>query len=176
MIRIAKYLSAKIDSKARRLVKSLVLGKRDVQLSYEASPFGVDGKPVADMRAVHVRTGVKGETAIIGYINLNQKAKDGELVLYSTKADDGSSEQAYMHLKNDGDLELNGDQDHLVRFSELKSAYDELRGDLNEMVSTWNTFADEYSPGQGGSPPNASKAPKSSASVDPAKVDTVKTP
>jgi len=173
MIRIAKYLSAKIDSKARRIVKSLVLGKRDVQLSYEASPFGVDGKPVADMRAVHVRTGVKGETATIGYINLNQKAKDGELVLYSTKADDGSSEQAYMHLKNDGDLELNGDQDHLMRYSEFAEWAAEMEARMEDHYHSDPSSGVTGTPLQG---PQPGVALTVTNDHEDAKVDTVKTP
>jgi len=59
----------------------------------------------------------------------------GERRLYSV-SEDGSEIKAIVYLKNDGTLILNEGTDSAVLFSELKTAYDQLKSDFDNFVST----------------------------------------
>ena len=74
MINIIKVISTEIVAKGRRAIKGLRLGKQDVQTPLQAAPFGSDTNPPANLRAVYLRTGVKGAQVVVGFINLDQVA------------------------------------------------------------------------------------------------------
>ena len=83
MINIVTIISTALDSFNRRIPKFLRFGKNDVQTSFESAPFGVDANPIKNTKAVYLNTGEKGKDVIVGYINKNQQANNGELRLYS---------------------------------------------------------------------------------------------
>lgn len=80
--------------------------------------FGEDSNPISGMMAVFEETDTDGEPIIIGYINPNAIAAVGEKRMYSVDA--SGNEQAFIWLKNNGDIELNGSSDNVVRYSELE--------------------------------------------------------
>lgn len=129
MINIVKIFSTGFDKAKRRVVKFLRMGKRDVQTSVESGPFGVDSNPPANLRAIYADTGTKGDTVIIGYINLNQLAEVGENRLFSTDSDGNLIFEARM--RNDGTFEIGGSVDNLVRFAKLDAEMQVLAGSIN---------------------------------------------
>ncbi len=164
MISLVKIISTSIDNLNRRLPKFLRLGIKDIQTSLEVGPYGVDANPIKDMIAVYIKTGEKGKTVIVGYINKRQLAAPGEHRIFSTNAN--GTLKAYAWLRADGSLEINGDDDNMVRFSELKTGFDKLKSDLNAFLT--------HVHGASGTPP-APPAPPSTASIDNSKINEVKT-
>jgi len=173
---LVKIISAELDSLKSRVVKFLRLGLNDVQTSVQINPYGVDANPIADMIALYSPTEEKGKTVIIGYINVNQIAAPGEHRIFSTDAD-GNVVMA-LHLKNDGTAEFGGNNDFMVRYSALETAFNELKADHNSLASKWSTFAAAYvagGPSVQGLPPTASSEAASTADISGAKIDEIKT-
>lgn len=174
MISLVKIIDTTIDNLKRRVVKFLRLGGKDVQSSLQAEPYGVDAHPIKDMIAIYAKTGEKGKTVIIGYINKNQQALIGEHRLFST--DKNGVEKAFLWLRNDGNLEVNGDDDNMVRFSELKTEFDKLTSDFNSLVSTFNTHVHPGVTAGGASTlVTVTSGAPSTADIADAKIDEVKT-
>jgi len=164
------------DNVQRRLIKFLRMGRSDVRTSPEASPFGIDSNPIAGMKAVYMETSTDGQSVIIGYVKQSQLAQVGETRLYSVDAN--GETQFYVWLKNDGTLQLGGTNKHLARFEELKDGFDELRGDLNSLVSAFNAHMHATAGTGPPSPPTPGAgipATASTASIDSSKIDEITT-
>jgi hypothetical protein len=115
MITYAKFKESSITA-GKRVIKFLEFG---VKTADECTPFGIDSNPIADMVAIHANTSNNSESVIIGYINKNQLAGAGETRLFSVDAN--SALKSYVWLKNDGKLQLNGNDYTAVRFTPLKT-------------------------------------------------------
>lgn len=129
MINIFKVISTEIIAKGRRAIKGLRLGKQDVQTPVQSAPFGSDANPPPNLRAVYVRTGVKGDTIVVGFINLDQLAEVGENRQFSTDPNGNLIFEARM--RNDGIYEIGGSVDNLIRFAKLDLEMQALAGSLN---------------------------------------------
>lgn len=101
--------------KGKRILKVFQYGAKTAD---ECAPFGIDANPIKDMKAVYLETSNDSESVIVGYLNDKQIAASGEVRLYSL--DSQSTEKTYIWLKNNGNLELNGNQYTSVRFEPLK--------------------------------------------------------
>ena len=142
MLNAVKIISSEIDSKVRRVIKFLRLGKYDVQTSFQVAPYGVDSNPIKDMVAIYGPTGEKGKTVIIGYINKNQVAAPGEYRTFSTDAD--GELKFYIHQKANGTCEIGGSSHNLVRYTPLNSA---LQTELGIIAAAINAIVPgSYSP------------------------------
>lgn len=175
-MQLIKVISTTLDDVKRRLVKYLRFGVGDVQESVVSAPFGIDSNPIPEMVAIYAQTTGKGDTVVVGFINKELLADVGETRLFSTN--DAGALQTYIHLKNDGNMEIGGASDNMVRFSELKAGFDQLKSDVNSHITNWNAFATAYVPGgpaAPGLPPTATTSSSSSASVDSSKIDEIKT-
>lgn len=178
MLQIVKTISSRIKDGAR-LIKLLRFGLKDVQEVADAMPHGIDSHPYENLVAVYGATSEKGSPVVIGYLNKNAVADVGELRLYSTNGT--GEEQMFIHLKNDGTAEFNGDADFLARFNELKSGFDQLKSDFNSLVTAYNTHIHVTTATVGASgtvgviSPTVSTGTPSSASIDSAKIDELKT-
>lgn len=171
-----KVISTELDSLQRRVIKILRFGKGDFQTPDQIAPHGIDSNPVKDMIAIYAPTEQKGEAVIIGYLNKNMLAAVGETRLYSTDAD--GALKIYAWLKNDGTMELGGNAKHLARFEELKSGYDQLKTDLNNLITAFNSHMHATAGTGPPSPPTPGAgipATASTASIDAAKIDEIKT-
>lgn len=171
-----KVISTELDNLQRRAVKVLRFGKSDVQTADQVLPHGIDSNPVKDMIAVYGQTEQRGETVIVGYLNRNMAADVGELRLYSTDAN--GQLKIYHWLKNDGTMELGGSAKHLARFEELKSGFDGLKQTVNDLISAFNSHMHATAGTGPPSPPTPGAgipATPSSASIDSAKIDEIKT-
>jgi len=166
MVKISKIISSTID-KGRRILKILRLGKEDIQTSYESSPFGIDSNPTKDMIAIQMETAERGKTVIVGYINVNQIADVGELRLYSTNSQ--GVEQGYLYLKNDGNLELNGNVDNAMKFIPMNTA-------LQNQVLLINAELVKIAAGLNAIVPGSYVPTPITLDITGAKVDTVKLP
>lgn len=173
-MQLIKVISTRIAA-ASRLVKFLRLGKYDVQEVKVVGPYGVDSAPIKDVVGLYVKTGVKGESVLVGYINKNQLADIGEHRLFSTNSE--GQQQTYVWLKNDGILEIGGDDDFMVRYSKMAEAYNEMKTDINNLktlISTWTPV-----PTDGGASLQAFLATWSGTNltknIEDSKIDTIKT-
>lgn len=125
MITLAKIASSIINS-GKRIFKVREYG---VKTAFESMPFGEDSNPLKDMTALYVQTGANNEQFIIGYINTKQLAEVGEKRLFSLKTD--GTDSAFIWLKNNETIELNGNTDNLVRFAKLELALQQLDQAIN---------------------------------------------
>lgn len=176
MIFAVKVNNTSLDKILRRVVKVLGMGLVDVQLVQEAVPFGIDSNPLDKMVAILAETSKSGRPVIIGYLNKGQKAAKGEIRIFSKNAD--GEEQTYLWLKADGTIEIGGDANHMTQFEELKSGFDELKGDVNALVSAFNSHMHATAATGPPSPPTPGSgipASPSTATIDAAKLDDIKT-
>ncbi len=179
MSNIVKVVSTELGSLGRRIVKVLRFGKSDIQTPVQASSFGSDSNPPANLRAVYMRTGTKGDTVIVGYINVDQIAEVGENRMFSTDAEGNLVFEARM--RNDGTFEIGGSVDNLIRFAKMQSAFDELRADLNAHIAAYNSHIHITTATVGGTAvpgiiaPTVSAATPSAADMTDAKIDELKT-
>lgn len=119
MIKVLKVTQTSFD-KLKRLVVKAWNGKSDVRTALEATPYGIDSRPVKDMITMYLRSELDGSEYILGYLNKNRLADIGETRLFSTDADGGL--KFYVWLKKDGTLQLGGSAHNLVRYAPLNTA------------------------------------------------------
>jgi hypothetical protein len=195
MVTIVKTIATKIED-AYRHIKVQVMGKNDIQTPAEVAPYGIDSNPVKDLAAVYAPSTVSGEPVLIGYLLKNRLADVGELRMYAT--DDAGAEQNYMWLRADGTIEIGGDDDNMVRYSELETAFNRLKADLDDLVEKHNTLLTNFNtlgtnylahqhtvtaptlPTTPGIPaavfaPSTASGSPSTADITPAKIDEIKT-
>lgn len=180
-LKIATFLSSVIEQ-GRRRIKLLVNGRSDSRRPYESLPFGVDGVPPENWRALYAETSEEGRNVVIGYINQNQLQvlNNGETHFYSTSAD-GDSIAAFIRLLNDGTMQVLGTGDFFVRFNELETGFNELRSDLNTHITSYNGHIHITTATVGTGPPGViapttSTSTSSTASIAGAKIDEIETP
>nr|WP_299067207.1 hypothetical protein [uncultured Allomuricauda sp.] len=116
MITLSKIKAIVLEGK-KRILKVEQFGAKT---AVEVAPFGEDSSPLKNMTAIYSKTAESGEPIILGYINKNQVSKSGEKRLYSLNSDGSIS--FYIHLKNDGTLEMGGDSDNLIKYTPLDTA------------------------------------------------------
>ena len=114
---ISKVISSELDKAKRRIIKILSKGKGDVKTPFHTSSPNTDSPPIKNMRCIYMQTGTKGNSVIVGYINGNLVAEPGEYRISAT--DEYGVELNYIYLTKDGDIEIGGNQDNMVRFSKL---------------------------------------------------------
>lgn len=178
MITVVKMISNSYDSLGRLISKFQRMGKADIQEVITVGPFGVDSRAIKDMVAIHAQTGVSGESVVIGFINKDCIAAIGENRIFST--DENGILSTYIHLKNDQTMEIGGNTDFMVRYSELENAFDQLKSDHNQLAQKWDSFCSLYTPGSPstvGTPPTlaTSTVGQSTADITGAKIEEIKT-
>lgn len=180
-MQLIKIISTEVDKLNRRVAKFLRYGRNDTQTALQAAPPGVDANPIRDMVAVYAPTSEKGDTVVIGYINKNQVAQPGEHRIFSINSN--GEVQTSVHLKANGvivitgqSIEFLGSAKTLARFQELKSGFDQLRDDLNSLISTFNSHVHTgVQTGPGSSAATTTQGTPSTASVDGSEASNLKT-
>ena len=132
---VDKYLGSK-NSVAIHQIKTD--GKPETSMSCFAPGFEIN--PANGENIIIQR--IKGSSSFnvsIGGTNqsIAPDTNRGERRLYSV-SENGSEIKSIIKLKNDGILELNGATDSAVLFSELATAYDQLKSDFDNLVTTFN--------------------------------------
>lgn len=116
----------------------------------ECSPFGFDGNPIEGMDAIFSETSAGGEPVIVGYIQTQRLANPGECRLYALNKDEQLS--TYIWLRKDGTIEFGGNDEHLVKYSDLEKAMLKLKTDLATELSAISagisSAGGAYMPGQ----------------------------
>lgn len=147
MLNIVKVISTEVVNGFRR-IKILRFGRGDVQTPTQATPFGFDSNPIANMRAIYGPTATNGKPVIIGYINTENLAAEGEMRLFSTNAN--GVQKAYVWLKNNGIAEINGNGDYAVKYNALSlsfAAYDaQINANLAAIAAAITGLGGTYVP------------------------------
>lgn len=171
---LVKVISTNTNDLKQRLIKVLRMGRSDVQTPIQATPYGFDSNPIKDMVAVYSKTETDGSTVIIGYLNKNSIAGIGEVRLFST--DENGVEKFYTWLKNDGTIEIGGNQNFAVKFNELKTEFNKLKRSHNDFLTEYkaHTHAGVTSGGSSTAVPVSTQSPNNS-NIDNAKNDKIKT-
>lgn len=90
------------------------------------------------------------------------------------RSDDGS---AFITIDTSGNILLNGDADFVTAFTDMKTAFDQLKTDLNTFITLYNTHTHTgVTTGSGSSGTTPSIGTPSLADMSSAKVDNVKVP
>lgn len=179
MITTGKLISNSIDSLGRMVSKFLRIGKGDIQEVVTSGSFGIDSRAVKDIIAIHAKTGVSGESVVIGFINKDCLSEIGENRLFST--DENGNLKQYIWLKNNGDIHFGGDVGNLTRYQELKSGFDQLKTDFNSLVTAYNSHVHITTATIGATPtpgtisPTISVGTPSTADISNSKIDKFKT-
>lgn len=167
MVGITKVISTFIENTFRR-IKFYFFGNIDVRSAFQATPFGIDSSPIKGMSAIYSDTATSGKTVIIGYINKNQLAADGETRLFSL--DSTGALKAYLWIKANGTIEIGGSTKNMVRFQELESGFNALKTSLNNFITVFNAHVHSAH-----GTPTATPGTSSTASIEDAKIDEIKT-
>lgn len=144
MITYSKVKSYVIEQ-TKRILKVQEYGAKTAKVS---ANYGDDSQPLKGMTAIYAHTAVNSEPVIIGYINTQQIAKEGEKRIFS-QSSNGSIAFA-IYLKNDGTCELGGSVDNAVRFKPLDSgitAKDSLVNiELGKIATAITSLGGVYTP------------------------------
>lgn len=171
---ITKVISTAI-SEGRRIVTALRSGRTDVVEATQAVAFGDDSNAPKDMVAVYLQSEKKAGV-IVGYLNKNALAEVGGKRIFSTNSQ--GVEQIAIYLRADGTMEIGGDADNMVGYTELKAGFDQLKSDVNALISTFNAHVHPFvgvGPGNPGTTtPTATSGTPSAASIDNCKKDNLK--
>ena len=116
MITFSKVRDFVIEN-GKRILKVDQYGAKTAKV---AANYGDDSQPLKNMTAIYSPTAVNSEPVIIGYINTNQVAEEGEKRIFSQSLDGALSFS--IHLKTDGTCEIGGNIDNAVRFNALSSS------------------------------------------------------
>jgi len=125
MITFSKVRDFVIEN-GKRILKVQEYGVKTAKVT---ANYGDDSQPLKNMTAIYSPTAVNSEPVIIGYINTNQVAQEGEKRIFSQSLD-GSLSFA-IHLKTNGTCEIGGSVDNAVRFSALEGSLTSSNIELN---------------------------------------------
>lgn len=131
----------------------------DIQSIELMTPPGDDSIPPEGAKVTILTVSDNYKIAIAQSDDIAQEMDEGEKKIYSQAA---GIQKAFIKLLKDGIIEINGNNDFMARFNELKSGFDQLKSDYNlhKHPETGSTT---------GVPDIIS-----TASIDAAKVDEVK--
>ena len=125
MITLSKLKSVAIEQ-GQRIFKVLQYGPKTAN---ECGPFGLDSSPLENYTAIYAETANAGESLIIGYIQKNQIAQQGEARLFSL--DRNGLLKAEIFCKADGTIILNGGVNSSIRYEPLNTELQKLKNDIN---------------------------------------------
>ena len=125
MITLSKLKSVAIEQ-GQRILKVLQYGPKTAN---ECGPFGLDSSPLENYTAIYAETANVGESLIIGYIQKNQIAQQGEARLFSL--DSNGLLKAEIFCKADGTIILNGGVNSSIRYEPLNTELQKLKNDIN---------------------------------------------
>jgi hypothetical protein len=163
---------SRVKQAADTFIKVLRYGKADIQTALPVFPFGVISKPLKEQLAAQANTGSKNNPIVLGYIVADaSEVQPGETLLYSTNFK--------VFLKEDGTAEIGGNTDNMVRFSDLETAYNQLKDDHDALVTAFNQHVHPTAaPGAPSPPtpvPNVIPATLSTGDISDAKIEEIKT-
>ena len=157
------------------------LGGGDVLLVPMYTTPGEDSRPMVGDYAILTSHPGDAGLSCVGFIDATNatESEDGEKLIYSR--DLAGLKAGYIHIKRDATVTILGDDDNAVRFSKLKTAFDALKDDFNNLVTAYNahihiTTATVATGPAGVIAPTTSTGTPSQSSVDAAKIEEIKVP
>ena len=159
-----------------RMMACEVSSPGDVQSVQLVSIGGMDFHPLPGARVMVAQVGNAWKMAIVLEDGVTPTAAAGEKFIYSQ--DSGGAISALVKLRNTGDVEINGDADWAVAYTDLKMAFDQLKSDHDTHVHLAGPPLGAVLDSVGGpcTGPTAPPTAGPSADMSPAKVSTVKLP
>lgn len=156
------------------LLQVRISDQKDIQTVELMTPPGDDSIPPIDSRVVILQVSSSWKIAIANQDGISPQSGAGEKRLYSQS---GGSEAAYVYLRDDGKIEINGNADFAVAFNDLKSGFDQLKSNFNTFVTTiFNLHTHISSAPASPTGPPVPTGSSSSASIDASKVEEVLLP
>lgn len=144
MTNIIRHIKSSINNIKRRVFQSERYGKDDIVEIEQGSEFGIDSNPPKGTPLLTIKT--DRASYVIGSISGFKESDYGEFRVFSTDSE-GKELKTFIHLLNNGEIHLGGNDYSAVRFEELEKAFNELKKDYNDLAEKWNTFASTYAPG-----------------------------
>lgn len=158
-----------------RLLQCEMSGPDDVQSVELFRGSGVDACPVSNKSNVVVVSIGSWKIAIAVDDNVVPSVSEGEIMIYSIDPLTGMKKSTIL-LKTDGTLEINGNTDYAVAFNDLKAGFDQLKSDFNTFIaSKYNLHNHPTAPTGPVSVPSV-LGTSTTASIDAAKIATVRVP
>ena len=177
-----------------RILQTEVSSADDLQSVELADHFGTESNPPTGSRVLIMKVGEawKLTSSVKDSTDLELNGKIGAKQVYSTD-EPGTERIATVTLDNDGaitlqntggssiilqpdgNIEINGNTDTAVAFTDMKAAFDELRTEVNAFVSVFNSHTHPGDSGGTTGTPNSS-ATDAAADMSGAEVPTVKVP
>lgn len=165
-MQLVTIISTSFDKFKKLVPKALRFGQDDVVTAIQSAPFGIDSNPIKGLVAVYTKTSQKGADVFLGYLNKDLLAEQGETRLFSTN--ESGALQTYVWLKNDGNIEMGGNADNLVRYTKLNTALQQEVLKINAELAKIATAI--------GSLGGAYVVAPVTLDISAAKVDKIKTP
>jgi len=145
----------------------------DVQSVELMAQSGEDNVPPVDSRVLITSVGPAYKIGIAADDGITPSMAEGEKKIYSINSGDIA---AFINLLSTGTIEINGNTDFAVRFGALETAFNELKTDFNNFVSTtYNLHNHPTAPTGPISTPSVTGS-SSSADISGAKIDEIKVP
>jgi hypothetical protein len=161
---LANVLGSVIRGTRRIVQVSLFKKAREIP---QALPYGVDSAPVREMVAVYANTADMGNSVIVGYVYKDAVAEVGSIRLYS--------ENGYVYLRANGNLELLGDSKHMVRYEELETGFNSLKQSVTDLTLLFNAHVHVTVTSLGTPTPPTPTAIPPTATITGAKINEIKT-
>lgn len=178
-MQLITFAKSRIE-KVGRSQGSSVIGTADGdnERDYDSEIFqghGIVSRPSRKTRGIRVRIGNIGIVIAAYTYGVTPPENEGACKLYSTDA--AGTEKASVVLDSDGKVKVNGGSDFAVRFSSLETAFNELKGKYNSLVTAYNAHVHTgVTTGSGSSGTTASAGTASAANIAAAKVSEVLLP
>lgn len=162
------------DSENNRLLLQVqITDADDIHTVEYMSPPGEDSNPPDGTKVLIIDAGRAYKIAFAADDNIQPSMEEGEKKLYSIS--DGAI-AAFINFLQSGIIELNGNSDFAVRFSELETGFNQMKTDFNNFLTTaYNVHTHPTAPIGPISIPSLPGS-ASTADISAAKVDEVKLP
>lgn len=171
---VSKVLSSIVNG--IRQIKVACMGLKDARTATQLAPFGVDSQPLPNIRVVYANTTKAGNSFIIGCVNINNQAQDGEFRAYSLDSNGDLATYIWLHnVTGPGQIEIGGTADNAVGYNNLATQFNELKTKVNNLVNAFNSHVHASSGATPTPVPGLIPATPSSADITQAKKEEIKT-
>lgn len=136
---------------------------------------GVYSKPHEDESGVVAQVGNDNIVIATHNYKLDKDVDKGNILLYSI--DNTGTVKGSCLLNQNGEFIVNDGSRSAVAFAELKAGFDQLKTDLNNLITAYNAHVHSgVTTGPGSSGPTPSQGVSSTADIDSSEVDEVLLP
>lgn len=156
-----------------RLLKVELFDPDDLQTAQLMTQAGEDNNPPKESRVIVLSIGSAWKIAIAVDDGITPEVEQGERKVYSS---DGGAIKAFIHFKKNGDVIINGDGDNAIRYSKMKEAFDQLKSDFNNFLTTAYNLHQHPTAAPGPPSPPTLPGTSSVADMSSSKIDEIKVP